>query len=480
MIIYLNSYVPGEGYSIKYFDSQKQGDDGFCDGKGQMLEWERKIFTRTGARLFWGIYQGAAFGCVRQLETGRHDENGRLYFHNIAFHEDVKNGQDQDLATWRIALYAIRHYDEFVRQVDAMVFCRDGDFLVDMEMLGKAWGRWGKAGQETARKDLGSGNRKAWLVPEGTRAYFLKNTQAPFKEEDIRQMEFKETGFMNMFFYCSGPETGYLLKQIDASTGKVLEEGKQAGRAMSPNGFAVLTRGGADMALFKRNKVLCFVAKNMESESTDHYGRKKYMSLCFEAKGRSEAMMCQLAAWALLDFPAFCRDMTGCMEVFDGPDGYSIREEELRRIIRRFEKRLYLPKEGHKREWEAIVKPVKENEFRYMVLDASLNYFNKSVKLDVDRKQIGLCIDSDGFQKRKESPLNLSFSEHLYVPEVAKTVEAEKEGRGQAGAVGKIKPGEVQTVEMWLRILLVLGGIAVILGLVFFGTHFFRSLGMGQ
>lgn len=218
-----------------------------------------------------------------------------------------------------------------------------------------------------------------------------------------------------------------------------------------------------------------------------------------------------MAAWALLDFPAFCRDMTGCMEVFDGPEGYGIVGEELNRIAGRFEKRLYLSKEASK-EWEMIVKPVKEKEFRYMVLNTSLDYFNRSVKLDIDRRQISLCIDSEGFRNRKESPLNLSFEKNMYEPrpdvESAAADELVKSGKQGHGTVWLAKPrkkkgegqegpakervmaqevfshqkpdglgGEADRIDLlenkWFRILLVLGGIAAIAGAIIWGVRGF-------
>lgn len=422
---------------MKCFDSQKEIVEAFTIGSGRMPEWERKIFTGSGTKLFCGASGGRQFGCVKNMETGRRDENGRSCYHNIGFEAGEDGGQA--LAVRKILCYARKHYESFVAEMNRIVVSHDGDYRIQMDQFRRLRKKW----EETEP----AAEEKLWLVPESSVEYFLKNTGAPFHREDIHVTELEksvfgsegsvenrsesaerdnskeEKGDMRLFFYCSAPSKGYLMKQIDFATGETLRTEKEAARGMSSYGFAILTRGGADLALFRKEKVLCFAAKNIESLTKDHYGRKKYMSVCFEAEGQYEKMLLQLAAWALLDFPAFSREMTDCLEVFDGPEGYHVKMEGVRRLMKRFSRKLYVPEGGTGKEWKKIVRPVKEGEFRYLVLDTSLEYFNRLTKLEVDKSQIFMCVGNARFQQWKQMPLALVFTEELYQPAAGKKAE---------------------------------------------------------
>lgn len=423
MIVYLNCYVLGEGYFMKYFDSTGGRLEGFSIKSGRMPKWEQRIFTSTGAYLFWGILENTGFGCVRQIETGRKDENGRECYHNIAFEGD---GEEKGKIS-AIMAYAKEHYSKFVKDVNQWICYENTDYLAAPEKFEDMLEKWSS----------GSGQYKEaappFLVPEGSVEYFLNNTKAPLNMEDIGEIipfeEIKKEGScMKLFFYCSAPSVGFVLKQIDYSTGDVLKEKKEAARAMAPGAFAILTRGGAGMALFRTESGMCFVAKNIRSEKTDRYGRKKYASIAFEAEEECREILARFAAWALLDFQKFSSELTDCLEVSDGPQGYSVDVRMLRELLGRFDRKIYRIPSRNRRIWNRVANPQGKKKFRFLVLDASLEYFNRSTELEVDERQISMQISNETFVKWNKEPMALAFTEELYQP----LPEEEREGENDA------------------------------------------------
>ena len=419
MIVYLNCYVFGEGYTMKYFDSTGGKLEDFSIKSGKMPEWEQRIFTSTGAYLFWGILENTGFGCVRQIETGRRDENGRVCYHNIAF-EGMEEEKEKISA---ILAYAKEHYSKFVKDINQWICYENTAYLASSEMFEDMLEKWsGGFG------NLGKVN-PPFLAPEGSAEYFLNNTKAPLNLEEIGEIiPFekikKENSCMKLFFYCSAPSVGFVLKQINESTGDVLKERKEAARAMDHEAFAVLTRGGASMALFRTESGMCFVAKNIRSEKTDRYGRKKYASIAFEAGEECREMLARFAAWALLDFQKFSSELTDCLEVSDGPQGYSVDVRMLRELLGRFDRKIYRIPSRKREIWNGVANPQGKEKFRFLVLDASLEYFNRSAELEVDERQISRQISNETFVKWNKEPMALAFTEELYQP----LPEEEREG----------------------------------------------------
>ena len=71
---------------MKYMEYPDGPLEEFGIKSGKMPDWERKVLTGTGALMFYGNIAGQHFGCVRMIESGKFDENGRNCYYNIAFH----------------------------------------------------------------------------------------------------------------------------------------------------------------------------------------------------------------------------------------------------------------------------------------------------------------------------------------------------------------------------------------------------------
>ena len=400
---------------MKRFETPDGALEEFSIGSNRMPEWERRIFTNTGARLFLGRVEGTSFGCVRMLETGKTDETGRKCYNNIAF--EGSSSEKEDI--WAMMTYARYHYHAFAYAVNQIIYYKDADYNIDYEKFAEL-----KKKSKTAFADKILDYNSGFLVLESSEDYFFTNAYSPVAGRDaigdIVPFEeiIKEDLTMKVFFYCTSPSMGFVLKQIDYETGEVLRERKEAADSMPPNTFPIMTRSGAEMALYQTKDELCFVAKNIRSETTDCYGRHKHTSLVLSASKERKNQLRQFAAWALLDYKAFAKAVTDCLEVYDGPKGYQVKIDQFSELFERFNRTMYIQSAAHKEKWRKLVEMAGRKPFQYLVLDAKLDYFISSTGVQVSPTQVGMLIEPDAFANMKNDALQLTFSEDLYNPPI--------------------------------------------------------------
>lgn len=484
MRVYLNSYIWGEGYTMKCFEAPDGPLEEFSIGSNRMPECERKIFTNTGAHLFLGIIESIPFGCARMLETGQTEENGRKCYNNIAFEG---NSSEIDMV-WAILFYARYHYRDFTGEINQMVYYQELDYSVDRGIFTKLLEKCQGMFQKEACLA-----RRGFLVPEGTVEYFFSNTGIPIHKDDVGDVvsfgKIKEEDYpMKIFFYCSAPSTGFVLKQIHFETGEVLNERKEAADVMPPNAFALMTRSGANMALYQVQDEVCFVAKNIRSVTTDHYGRNKCTSIAFAASKEKRKLLSQFAAWALLDFQAFSVALTDCLEVFDGPKGYCVNIKMLHELLNKFAKTLYFDSPKHNSIWKKLLKNDPDKKFQYLVLESTMDYFERSTEIRVSKSQVAVLLNEEEKENWNHVPLNLNFEEDLYRPlslEVAterppykqeireESLNSQKDEKVFATESGGNLQSEVEKdyidllTYQWFKLVLIAGGI-VILGIIIY------------
>lgn len=380
-----------------------------------------------------------------------------------------------------ILWYARAHYQDFVQDIKELI-CYDGaDYSVKWDIWEALCEKWKKGFPKGTEK-----SGRCFLTPEKSADYFFSATKIgrelvdeiiPFEkiqgtakvsgtEGGVSDSKVQETRKaeeeMKLFFYCSTPSRGFLLNEVDAATGNVLSEGKEAAGNMPGEAFAIMTRSGARMALFDIEGVLCFVAKNIRSAAKDHYGRQKYLSIAFLAKEESKNMLRRFAAWALLEFAAFSEELTECLQVLDGPAGYTVDIASVRKLLGRFEESGSCMPIKQRGVWEHVMAADNKKRFVYLLADASLEYFNRMTGLSINKQQISMLISEDRFQEWNELPLDREGIGRMEVP------RREPKGQGQAFGWGSKGHGETLQEERldllqekWFRYLLC-GGIVLI------------------
>lgn len=224
---------------------------------------------------------------------------------------------------------------------------------------------------------------------------------------------------MEVFFYCSTPSAGFVLRQIDPATGQTILEGKSAHARLLPSAQKILTHGGANMAVFEDAGQVCFIAKNIRSKTTDQYGRRKITSVVLQAPVTEAIAVTQMGTWALLDYTAFSQQVTGCLKVYDGPLGYEVRPDCLAALLGQFTDRILLPAGcPHQKIWRQIVHSENPPLYRLLVVEATLDYFCRVSEIPLRQNQIGYMIDIQQLETLNQEPLALTFSPDLYAPAV--------------------------------------------------------------
>ena len=164
MRVYFNCYIWGEGYSMKYMEYPDGPLEEFGIKSGKMPDWERKVLTGTGALMFYGNIAGQHFGCVRMIESGKFDENGRNCYYNIAFSEST----DEEGMVPLIMGYARDHYHEFCQDVISALAYKGGDYQVKQDALTAMYTHAEEAGVcPDCREGAG------FLLPESSAEYFF-------------------------------------------------------------------------------------------------------------------------------------------------------------------------------------------------------------------------------------------------------------------------------------------------------------------
>ena len=452
----------------------------FRISSNRMPEWERRVFTTTGARLFLGTVDGVTFGCVRMLETGKTEEGGRKCYNNIAF-----EGTSEEAVLVRALLYYARyHYRDFERNINQMIQYEGVDYYIDYGVFARLCEKCKAFLAESKSPGIGG-----FLVPEISADNFFSQVKVPFGRGDVDTViafdeMTKEEFLLKLFFYCSAPSTGFVLKQIDYETGDVIRDRKEAADAMPPYAFSIMSRGGASMALYQVQDEVCFVAKGVCSEDVDHHGRRTITSLVFSARNEQKQQLCQLAAWALLDYKAFSAALTDCLKVSE--TRYDVEIGKLKELLGWFAKKIYIHLPKHDMVWQTILKMQPKKKFQYLVLDTTLDYFVRNAEIEVTPSQVVLLMGKEKFDAWNRKPLKLELSERLYqAPDVntaevcqkqdlkAESINFQQEPKKLTEPMSLESEGEcgddaINLLEQkWFKMFLIIGG-AVIVGVIAF------------
>ena len=414
MTIYLHCYVIGEGYTLKRIRwPESTAPEEIL--RRDMPPQESRIFTSNGAHLFLASVENCRFGCIRNLKTPLKDENGRECFIHVAFEIPKADGELVD----SLLLYALDHRRRFESAFEQIVVYQGSDFLFDNGQFSAL------VNSACAYARLHDGQIPASaLVPESTIAAFFESTGIDGGPESISFLlsldEWIRREFsMEVFFYCSTPSAGFVLRQIDPATGQTILEGKAAHARLLPSAQKILTHGGANMAIFEDAGKACFIAKNIRSKTTDQYGRRKITSVVLQAPAGAALAVTQMGAWALLDYEAFSQQVTGCLKVYDGPQGFEVRPEPLAALLGQFTDNILLPAGSPRQKvWRQVVSPESHPLYRLLVVEATLDYFCRVSEISLQQNQIGYLIDAQQFETLNREPLALTFSPDLYASAV--------------------------------------------------------------
>lgn len=409
MFLYLNCYVIGEGYTLKRTDFPEFQELAMIRRR-DMPDCESAIFTGAAAPyLFLGTVENRRFGCVRDVETVLKDENGRRCFIHIALEAEKQEANLVDA----VLLFALRYRDYFIRLCNRMVIDQSGDYHLDAEAF--------CAMMEEAKSRFTDAAPAGVLIPQTSADDFFANAGRTCKREEFSfpfsYEEWKRQGTsMDLFLYCSTPSFGFVLSQVDTLSGEKLRTGKEANVCMLPWAQSILTCSGAVIALFEQNGKICFVGRDIQSASTDQYGRRKKMSLVLQAPAAQSLPVRQIAAWALVDFAAFSERLTECVKIYDGPRGYEVQGSKLSQMLDQISRQIYIPaSDACCALWKQASAPPDGRLFLCLVCEATLSYFCRSCNINILEKDIRLMLNSEDLQGIREKTANLVFSPELYM-----------------------------------------------------------------
>lgn len=412
MKLYLNCYVVGEGYTLKraIWPNAPQLEE---ISRQQLPELERNIFSGPDApHLFLGDINNFRFGCVRNLETGMTDENGRRCFLHIAFEssgEDAAFGEDAALID-HLLMFALDCRSRFTSLCTKLVAYRDGDY----QLVPKGVSELLDIVQSQPTKPGPSGI----LVPENLPESFFQNSGVAAKDIQkvlsLNEWKMREEFPLELFLYCSTPSSGFTLCQINPFSGGKMETGAVANSRMLPYAQIILNNSGASMALFREGDRIGFIAKGIQSVTADHYGRKKKMSIILQASNDQSLQIRQLAAWALLDHEAFSSQLTDCVNVYDGPRGFEVSGEKISKLLDQFSRKIAFPEGLRRQAWNKVLDTDGKKQFCYFVSETSLDYFCRIARVDLTVNDISWLISKTEFEQMQNPPANLEFKPELY------------------------------------------------------------------
>lgn len=451
MKLYLNCYVVGEGYTLKraaWPDTPQLEEI----SRQQFPGLECNIFTGPDApHLFLGTVDGLRFGCVRNLKTDMKDENGRRCFFHFALEAD----EDETKLVDSILMFALASRSRFAEMCVKTVEYIAGDYCLVPENF---------AGLLDAAKIYSSvAAPSGVLVPENLpEGFFGHSGIAPKDVKEVLTLDEwkgREALPLELFLYCSTPSSGFTLCQINPISGEKMKSGKEAHTCLLPYAQIILHNSGASMALFEQSDKICFIGKGIQSTTEDRYGRKKRMSVVLQAVKGQALQVRQMAAWALLDYGAFCARLTDCVSVYDGPRGFEVSGEKISRLLELFSREIVLPEGSRCRQaWGKVVGVKNQRQFRYFVAEASLDYFCRFAQVDLSEDDISWLIPQTEFERFQDAPANLEFKPELYkkpaqskvdVVPVIKTVEEKSDVKKQVAAKEESKfPQTVQREEL--------------------------------
>lgn len=385
MIIFFNCYVRGEGYVLKRL-SWDRPEEGQLEEVSLMdLPEPLQTFIKEGdTAIYLNITEGVQYGYVKGIDSYLLDENGRKCFYNVALMSSIENIEDAQ-AVRKLINFAHTQKSTFTAYMSRVVLYSSQEYTVEFRALNELI---------TA----------AECVSEPSGSIKLHNSK------------WKDNGpNRNLFFYCSTPSMGFVLRRIDPTSGIAYRYGSKRGEtvesALLHYANRILTHGGASMALFKENDRICFVVKNVKAEP-DQIGRQKTLSLVIDTQLSDSLFIEQLAAYSLLAYPLFADEITSCVDVYDGPRGYSVRADALNTFLTRFDMRLNLSSSvstSSKSLWDKITNESAISTFRLLVLESNLEYFNRVSEIAIQDEEVDCCLSEDEVEQFS-NPL-ISFSD---------------------------------------------------------------------
>lgn len=412
MKLFLNCYVCGEGYVTKCFDSKNHVVN---EGSHTMDEQERALFIRSNARLLLANVLHKRFGFVRQIDTGKKDENGRKCMINIAF-EGEKDEVDP-LLCW-----ASDEFCSFSKMVCRLVSYEGTEFVVDWSIYQEI-----RSISSKYTNKINTLKAVALVCAEPSLDYFLKHSGMDWDKKDIeRQIDptflsvevkhiqpseiiennkggvlLEKVKDLNLFFYCPTPSMGWILRQIDTLDGSIKGELTSARNSMSEISVTLLDNFGCKMGLFRSGERQCFLVKDVKADKPDRYGQLKTVSFVAESIGNS-LLIKQMAAFALLDYESFRKILLECVNVSASTVGYRIDVEKLHGLIELFiEKKQPVKNDARITEWKRIIQAEKK-QYTYLVLLSSLDYLNNSSKLDIFKSEVCSIYRSSIFEEMSQ------------------------------------------------------------------------------
>lgn len=440
MLLYLNCYVLGEGYTLKRTDFPDLQELAIIRRR-DMPDGEAAIFSGAAApHLFLGTVENRRFGCVRDIETALKDENGRRCFIHIALEAETQETELVDA----VLMFALRCRGRFVSLCNRMVTDCSGDYHLDAEAF--------RAMLEEAQKESAETAPAGILIPQtSVDDFFAKAGQFCEREGFSFPFTFEEwksrDPSMDLFLYCSTPSSGFVLSWIDTISGEKLHVGKAANDGILPWAQSILTCSGAAIALFEQEGKICLVGRDIQSAATDQYGRRKKMSLVLQAPVKQSLPVRQLAAWALVDFAEFSEQLTACVKVYDGPRGYEVQGKKLSQMLEQVSRQVYIPEAASYRAlWEQVSAPPDGRPFLCLVCEATLGYFCRSCGINIKEQDVRLLLNGENLQDIRKKSARLAFVPELYVapaPDKTEPVSTEPEHKA-AERLTETEPAAIQ------------------------------------
>lgn len=376
MELYFNCYdLSGDGYTLRHMHRSGDGDSELEPIRpAELPAYLSECFCQGSTELCLDHKGDNWYGCARNIPSFVKDEERRNCFLNLALSAEPGNAKEAEIVRTVIG-YARYHKNAFTAYMSRVIYYPAEAYAIDLKAL------------------------DAMIASLSTET----NATEPFRylEGEWRCGEPDR----NVFFYCSTPSTGYILKKIEPSSGLTYRFGTKAGMTASgqllPYERKLLDNGGADIALFEQNGRCCFIIKGVKSQKQPGSDIKR-LSFLIDVPAEDRAWLTRMASFALFSRASFVQMLTDCVQIYSDPRGFRVLPEKLAEFFDTVSQPVSLQDSADSEAimlWQKINHPRQTAAFRFVVLETDYAYFERLCGIRLSENDGTVLISSQQAEK---------------------------------------------------------------------------------
>lgn len=250
-------------------------------------------------------------------------------------------------------------------------------------------------------------------------------------------------------FQCSSPFVGYTIRVADYQKKRMTE--CSAGQ-MTKLGWKVFQVSGTYAILMDSDNRRYFHARQSESKAYDEQGRRIYTNVAFVGAPDSERdnrTVTNIALYELFEPERFYQEIAGMIRLTD--EGFEVEFEKLEHFLKQLEMGFQCRTESRqaKELWEEILHSVSHETIRFVVLEATWEYFVKQAGTDFGRSVKRMLSLQEAKKYASQAELVFAGSEERKTEKREKTEEGPiKETPGKEATKSEIPKTEEPVNEV--------------------------------